>query len=216
MIKAVIFDLDGVIINSEPLKARAHVAVFEDRKFNLTSDAYKFVLGQSSRAVFNYFSEISSIDIGFTEYRKQFLDKYNDLLRRGDCSFTKGFPEFFASLVENECVLGLVTSTSRSSIEKLSILDPYIPQFNCIVCEEDVSEHKPSPEPYKKALDILDISSGDVLVFEDTKVGIDSAKAAGTEVIGIKHSMATFQDYSGVVEVWNNFNLKSWSDINVY
>jgi HAD superfamily hydrolase (TIGR01509 family) len=200
----VLFDLDGVVIDSERLKSKTHTEIILSNGGHIPSDAYQDVIGQSAKTVYQYLSKLSGVKIDYQEYQKLFYERYTFLLTNY-CKPTEGFESFFIELKKLKIKMGLVTSTSKKTIELITRLFPLINSFDCIISEDDVLEHKPSPLPYLKALEVLGSIAKNTIIFEDTMAGIESANAAKVKVIGLMHHEAIKQNYRGTIAVWENF-----------
>lgn len=192
--KAILFDLDGVLVDTEPLKGKAHsytVAQF-DGKVNV--DENKLVMGQSHESVYKHFCQKASISVELSDYDKVYYKYYIDLINK-ELKLMPGVSKLLNKLSSIEIVLGIVSSSTRQIVDlilKSAAIDKH---FRLIVSADDVSAQKPSPAPYLSALGKLsNISS--CLVFEDTISGVMSALDAGLPVIGIKHEYNAHQDLS--------------------
>jgi len=212
MLKAVLFDLDGVIANSEPIKALTHSKIVQSLGKKLDEDLYSKVLGHSAQYVYEKIKEATKIESKFEEYQKKYNDFYYKILQN-DCTLTPGFYNFFLELKKNNLRIGLITSSPKEAVLKIIALKDIFHRFDCIVSEESVKEHKPLPAPYLKGLNILNVYASEVLAFEDTTAGIKSAKAAGLSVIGIRHPLTIHQNFDGVIDCWNNFEEKNYKQL---
>lgn len=202
--KAIIFDMDGVIINTEPLKAKAHVATVNQLGGNASTQLYATVMGQSQEIVSNAFIYSSKISCELDEYIKIFGEIYHQLLDK-NLEYMPGMPAFIQTLPMHGYLLGLVSSSSSTTIRKISKILEFSNFFNCIVSSDDVKTKKPSPEPYLLALQKLGITGQAALVFEDSEAGIISAHESGISVIAIRHAFNQSQDFSRAIHTIDSF-----------
>lgn len=186
-IKTFLFDFDGVVIDSEPVHANAKKIVLE--KFNISYpvtlfDDYK---GIPDKVFFDYVSanldnRKHSSDI-LHNSKKLFFEKILKELKLID-----GFLLFLGKVKEKGIQTAMVSSTSLYSLRLVNELYHISDLFDLIVTEVDTSLHKPYPDPYLKALEILHADAQSSVVIEDSPNGIISAKKAGCFVYGLTSS----------------------------
>jgi len=184
VIKAVLFDMNGVIIDDLLIHAIAFNEVL-----------LPYGIGISHKDYLNDYAGRTDRD-GFEDMEKKFALKLpiGDLLVRKGRAYVNLFPEHkksFPGVVDlvkklsTIFVLALTSSASKSEIE-LTInefkIDSY---FKVIVSADDVKHGKPNPEPYQKTISLLGFKPDECVVIEDAKDGIMSAKAAGSFCIAI-------------------------------
>jgi beta-phosphoglucomutase len=187
MIKAVFFDLDGVIIDSEPVHAKAK---------KLTLDAYGIVypdsifdefIGQTDEDFFKYVSEeLDARGHSFERLLQKKNELFIDLLP--EMKLVSGFRHFFQNVKNKGLKTALVSSTSAYTLELIDKYFDVTRLFDLLVTEKDTVHHKPHPEPYLKALETLPASIESTIVIEDSPNGILSAKQAGCKVFAITTS----------------------------
>ena len=187
-LKAVIFDMDGVITDTMPYHFRAWQMVLSNNGVHVThEDIYKRE-GQkgidSVREIFNDYK------VPFTDAvaKKILLEKEELFKRIFKRRFIEGSRSFIRNLSSKGYKLALVTGTSRHEAVRL------LPKtlwdcFDVTVCGTDVQNGKPHPEPYLKAIHNLDIKPSEAIVIENAPFGIASAKAAGLKCIALETSL---------------------------
>lgn len=180
-IRAILFDLDGVIVDSNPAIESFWKSVTDREGVELTDTAIRTWIhgrkvGDTLAGLFGHLSEERHQEIREAAY--QF-----------DLSITPkavaGVTEFIRQLRDHSLPVGLVTSSHHSRmlnmITQLDIHD----RFTHFVTAQDVSKGKPDPEPYLAMSSKMGLDPGDCLVFEDAISGIQSAQNAGMHSIGI-------------------------------
>jgi HAD superfamily hydrolase (TIGR01509 family) len=202
--KAIIFDMDGVIVNTETLKARAHVATVEQLGGRASTALYAEVMGRSYEAVSMAFISSSGISCDFSEYRKIYGQTYYELLDK-ELDYMPGMPDFIKIMAKCGYSLGLVSSSSSGTIDKISRTLEFDHLFKYSVSAEDVEGKKPSPEPYLLALQLADVTSENAVVFEDSESGVISAHKAGIAVISIRHAFNRSHDFSYATHTIDSF-----------
>lgn len=187
-IKAILFDMDGVITNTMHDHYLAWKHVLHDFGISVTYlDIYSREGQQGLQSVSELFQKY---DRPFTQKIGQTLlaqkEKYFKKIVR--IRFITGARTFLKKLKQQQFQLALVTGTSRDELHQI-LPDHIYNLFSVIVTGNDVKKGKPDPEPYSKALKILNISSYDAIVIENAPLGIQSAKSAGLTCLAIETSL---------------------------
>jgi len=179
--KAAIFDHDGVLVDSEPLHRIAWKRTFGPRGIVVSKKDYAWSIGRRdltfAGVIIKKFALEDSAEVLVAEKRSHLLRLLAAKGRMFD-----GLIEVVRRLAGTHA-LGIASSAMRPeidiSIERFGLQD----LFAAIVSNEDVANHKPHPEPFLLCADRLGVTPQDCVVFEDSVTGIESAKAAGMNVI---------------------------------
>jgi beta-phosphoglucomutase len=181
--RGVIFDLDGVLINTEPIHCRAFQDVLAAYAVTLTERQYfESYLVYSDREVLERLLPAGqSLDAAVAAKERRYLT----LLAAG----IPAFPDGVALLAKCDgWRVGLATGSNRHEAE-LALRTLGIRQrFACIVAREDYDKGKPDPEPYLRAAQGLGLSPRRCVVIEDTPGGLRAARAAGMVAVAVTHS----------------------------
>lgn len=187
MIETIFFDLDGVIIDSEPIHAKAKRLTLDEYGIGYPGSVFDEFIGQTDKDFFSYvFAELDA--------RKHPLDlllqKKNDLFIAllPEMGLVDGFLPFFRSVRSKGLRTALVSSVSTYTFEWIDKYFNITHLFDLLVTEKDTVNHKPHPEPYIKALQALPASTESTIVIEDSPNGIVSAKKAGCKVFALATS----------------------------
>jgi len=186
-IKAVFFDFDGVVIDSEPLHAKAKKLVLEKFKISYSSAIFDDFKGRTDKVFFDFVSQ--KLDQGNNS--SDFLQNTKKLLFEGiinELKLVEGFLPFLGKVKERSMRTALVSSTSLYSLGLVDRLYNISGLFDLLITEVDTEFHKPDPAPYLKALEKLSLTRHDSIVIEDSPNGIISAKKAGCFVYGLTTS----------------------------
>ena len=149
--KAVIFDMDGVIFDTERVYLEIWKSVFEKYGYKMTKELYITVMGTGRKNVIKTFLENFGDDLPI---EKMYEEKDNQLfyiIENQGIPLKKGVKELFSMLKEKNYKIALATSAKRDRVEK-QIKDKWLKEsFDAIVCGDDVEKGKPSPDIFLKA-----------------------------------------------------------------
>lgn len=184
--QAILFDFDGVIVDSMRYHAEAWQKIFRGHGVQIEQHE---ILEQEGRRVEDVVATILakhgrkangtlSQEIG-RQKRELFLNEHRDHIRP-----FPGAEKLVAELAQRDVRLGLVTGTYRRSLEKL-LAREIRERFHVIVTAEDTKHGKPAPDPYLAAAERIDLAPADCLVVENAPLGIQSARAAGMRVVAV-------------------------------
>ncbi|MDR7343417.1 HAD superfamily hydrolase (TIGR01509 family) [Pantoea alhagi] len=212
-IKAVLFDLDGVIIDSNQAIINAWVTTAQEYGYNLTQDDIdNYIIGAS-----HHFT-LQHILPGETEVvRKTFHQKVDRREEEANYVLIKGVREFIFQLKKSTVKIGLVTSSWPEKVGSV-ITQHQLNVFDCIITRNDVSKGKPDPQPYQMAIEKLNIDPEFALAFEDSNNGIASASSAGIKSIAVNNktakSFASISDFTEITVGQGNLLCKFYGEQN--
>ena len=179
MIKAIITDFDGTLVDTFEANLRAYQKAFGDVNLSLTAEKYRECFGYRFE---RFMMAMAVQDDKTANYIKDAKKEY--------------YPQYFEFLKPNHALIGLIESfhamggkttiASTARKEKLMNVVNYLnlaDKFDLIFAGVDVKQGKPSPEIYLKAMDALNVKPEEVLIFEDSPVGIEAARASGAHVL---------------------------------
>ena len=183
MIRAVIFDLDGVIVDSEHVWDVAREALARERGGRWHGRAQQDMMGMSSVEWSRYMHDVIGLEDPPEEISAEVVRRLEATYRE-ELPLIDGAKEAVAGLAER-WPLGLASSSNREIIDlvlDLSDLDRY---FRATVSSEEVPRGKPSPDVYLEAALRLGSNPEETAAIEDSRNGILSARAAGMRVVAI-------------------------------
>ena len=207
MLKAIIFDMDGVIVNSEPLHRKAYFDMFEEFNLSVSNKLYESFTGKSTSAICKELCEIFDLSIS---HEKLMLSK-----RKHFKTIFDNDPEFqmidgALSLIKdyfyNNLTLILASSASMTNINRIFKkfnLDKF---FKAKISGADLKESKPNPEIFIKAAKLSGFNKDECIVIEDSTNGIIASKSAGIYCIGFNSPNSKNQNYDKADLVVSNFN----------
>jgi len=186
--KAIIFDMDGVIVDSMPYHFLAWYEALRPYGIRVSCFDVYSKEGERWEKSLKDFLKRSRIKPAKGLLSKIFLERQRIFKRSFKLAIFKGAEEFLRCLKRNGYILGLVTGTPTSEIKKI-LPERVRDLFDGIVAGDNVKEGKPHPEPYLRAARILNISPAQCIVIENAPYGIESAKKAGMFCIALATSL---------------------------
>ena len=197
MFRAVIFDFDGVITDSEILHLRAFNEVLAQYDIEITEEVYyKEYLGFTDRDCFESVAgknklELDSEQIGTLIKQK---NKIFDELARNEATIYKGVPEFLQMLTDNKIRRAICSGALLGDIQPILEKSQLGPFFEVIVSAEQIAKGKPDPEGFLLALTKLNkgsqnsIAANECVVIEDSHWGLEAGNAAGMHTVAITNT----------------------------
>lgn len=183
MLKAIIFDFDGVLADSMPYHAQAWKIALGEAGVEINRDDIYEVEGSNHIGIIQLMFKRA----GKTPQPQQF-DEIAQKKRKifSEISHLENFEDMdrCLSILKKKFKLAVVSGADRNAVHNM--VNQFYPDiFDAIVTGEDVEKGKPSPEPYIKALDMLDIQKDECIVVENAPLGVDAAKNAGLYCVAV-------------------------------
>ena len=183
MIVAVVFDLDGVIVDSEHLWDEARRELVRERGGTWTDEATRAMMGMSSVEWSHYMHEELGVDMPPQAISSAVVERLERLYRT-ELPLIPGAVEAVTALA-GRWRLGLASSANRQIIDLVLELADLGRYFEATVSSEEVPRGKPAPDVYVEAARRLGVAPGRCAAVEDSTNGIRSAAAAGMRVVAI-------------------------------
>ncbi len=196
IIRAVVFDLDGLLFDTEALFFRAASEMLRDRGKVFTVEIMRAMIGRQPAEAGRALQTMSGLDDPPEALMAEAKRRFEGLIDTA----VHPMPGLFALLAHLEKLglpLAVGTSSGRAYAERLLRNHRLRDRFAVVLCREDVSRHKPDPEIYRTASERLGFEPASVLVLEDTPTGLAAAKAAGTFAVGVPHDHSPASDLAG-------------------
>lgn len=185
--KAVLWDMDGTLIDSEPhwIRSQRELAAKHDAEW--TDEDGATLVGLSLSASSQIFKDKLGLPISPDEVTRELTNSVSEGLKQ-EIVWRPGAKELLKQLRRNGVKTALVTMSLRSmALQVVDAID--FNAFDVVVAGDDVIHGKPHAEPYLKAAALLGVDPKDCVAFEDSISGILSAEAAGTKAVGIPNVM---------------------------
>ena len=218
MLKAVIFDMDGVIVNSEPLHHKAYKKMFAEFKLNVSSNLYESFTGQSTFSICKQLCEMFKLndDPNSLVLSKR---KHFKIIFDNDSSFQMidGALELIKNYFNNNLTLVLASSASMTNIDRIFKKFDLNKFFEAKISGADLKESKPNPEIFIKAAKMTGFKKEECIVIEDSTNGIIAAKSAGIYCVGYNSYNSKNQNYDNANLVINELGEIKFNKIsNLY
>ena len=194
MIKAFIFDMDGVIVDSEPLHFEVNRRIMRDFGLEFSDEFFHAYVGITNEQMWADLIERYSLNTTIEELQKEDFLLKKEVFR--DLQPIKGIPELLANLKKDGIAIGLASSSEKAFIEMVLEELGIRGYFQAVVSGEEVERSKPEPEIFLRAAELLNVDPADCLVLEDSRHGVEAAKRAGMKCIGYQNPNSGPQDLS--------------------
>jgi HAD superfamily hydrolase (TIGR01509 family) len=213
MLKAVLFDMDGVIVDTEPLHYQAYHKMFEEVRIDVDEDLYASFTGQSTINITKRLVDYFNLDVT-PEYLVSLKRKhYKDLFDNGSLDLIEGVLERIKDYYANGLALVVASSASMPGINQIFERFDLNQYFSGKFSGADLEKSKPHPEIFLKAAASTGFNKSECMVIEDSTNGIEAAHAAEIFCVGFKSPHSSNQDYSKADMVISNFEEISYSKI---
>jgi HAD superfamily hydrolase (TIGR01509 family) len=180
---AVLFDMDGLLVDSEPLWLEAETAVMARLGATWTRADQLQLLGGSLGRTVRYLRAKAVRPVSPSQVAEWLMTDIADRVHRRGLPVRPGARELLAQVEAAGLPRALVTSSERAFME--AVLASTGMRFDVLVCADDVGATKPDPEPYLLAAKLLETEPGRCFALEDSPNGVASAEAAGCQVIAV-------------------------------
>ncbi|WP_394759651.1 HAD family hydrolase [Flavobacterium sp.] len=214
MIQTVIFDMDGVIVDTEPVHHYAYNQHFAELNIEVSNEMYASFTGNSTRNVFQKLKESFKLEHEVEDLilRKRHLFN-NAFDTKPDLELIDGVHKLIQNLHSNKIQLIVASSASKSTINRVFNRFDLHQYFTHIVSGEDFPKSKPDPAIFLHAASLSIAPKDNCIVIEDSTNGIKAAKAAGIYCIGYDSVNSKLQDYSLADRIISHFDEVSFDKL---
>lgn len=185
MLKGVLFDMDGVLVDTEKYIALASVEMFREKGLEVKPSDFIPFTGMGEIRYLGGVAEKYNFPLDPREAKKRVYEIYGEIVK-GKLKVLPGVRSFIDTCRSKKLKLAVATSADRIKLE-INLRETGMSQglFDALVTAEDVEHKKPAPDIYLKAAEKLNLSPAACLVVEDAPAGVEAGKKAGARVLGL-------------------------------
>lgn len=206
-IKCVIFDMDGVIIDSELLHKKAYYETFVSLGLDVSEDLYKTLTGSSTINAFQRLIAHFNLDEDPNKLVLQKRKRYVNFFENDPTlHLVNGVEEIIKHFYDNGITLILASSSAMVNIDRVFNRFDLNQYFTAKISGADLKESKPHPEIFEKAAILGKTPKENCIVIEDSDNGVKAANDAGIFVFGYKNPMAADQTLENADNVITHFS----------
>ncbi len=215
MIQTVIFDMDGVIVDTEPVHHYAYFKLFKELEIEVSDEIYVSFTGNSTRNTFQKLKNLFPIDAEVEDLIQRKRTLFNDAFdTKEDLALLDGVEKLIVDLHSNGMQLILASSASKVTIDRVFNRFGLSTYFSHKVSGEDFPNSKPHPAIFEYAASLSVAPKQDCIVIEDSTNGVLAAKAAGIFCVGYVSENSKQQDLSKADIVIRHFDELNFEKIN--
>ncbi|HOO31989.1 MAG TPA: HAD family phosphatase [Thermotogota bacterium] len=191
MIRGIIFDMDGVLIDSEPMYREVNRGMFEKLGFSISEEEYSEFVGTTDVDMWTTLKNRFGIKKSIAELNEIREGEHMTFFSEAELVPMTGIGELLTFLNKKGLRLAVASSTDEKLVhlilEKIGIRDLFDP----IVCGNQIEKGKPEPDIFLKAAELSGLRPEECLVIEDSKNGVTAGKKAGMTVVGFQSDDGT-------------------------
>lgn len=185
MIKAIIFDMDGLMIDSERVTFECYQERLKDMNLTMDEEFYKTLLGKPIKGIYQRFYDVYGNDFPIENVIQDVHQLMAERFETEGVPVKKGLVELLHYLKDNNYKTIVATSSNRDRVDKILAQAKITEFFDDSICGDEVTKGKPNPEVFLKSCQKLGVNVDEAIVLEDSEVGIQASYDANIKVICI-------------------------------
>lgn len=197
-VKAIIFDFDGVVIDSEPLYQQAEQRLLAEYGIQVPAEHWRFFKGTTEETFYHLLCERYGLQADFLTFRDRGRALLVQAFLTGNLDYMPGFLDFYQGY-HSRFKMGLVTATPYEFMHWIFTHTHVKNLFSELITGNDVTQPKPAPQPYLLMCDRLQVHPTEAIIIEDSLCGLQAALSAGATVIGFLSSLTAAELPPGVL-----------------
>ena len=201
--QAIIFDMDGVIIDSEPVHQRLEIEMLEELGGSISTDEYLKFVGTTDEYMWSHFKEMYNLEPSVEELiatkKKKFMEEIHEV------PLVDHFMTVLDAFYDKGYRLALASSNNRKTVDHIVDQFSLGEYFEVTMSGEDITHGKPHPEIFLKTAEELNVEPTECLVFEDAANGVEAAKKAEMKCVALDNPNSGVQDLSQADVILDDF-----------
>ena len=185
MIKAIIFDMDGLMIDSERVTFECYQERLKDMNLTMDEEFYKTLLGKPIKGIYQRFYDVYGNDFPIENVIQDVHQLMAERFETEGVPVKKGLVELLHYLKDNNYKTIVATSSNRDRVDKILAQAKITEFFDDSICGDEVTKGKPNPEVFLKSCQKLGGNVDEAIVLEDSEAGIQASYDANIKVICI-------------------------------
>ena len=185
MIKAIIFDMDGLMIDSERVTFECYQERLKDMNLTMDEEFYKTLLGKPIKGIYQRFYDVYGNDFPIENVIQDVHQLMAERFETEGVPVKKGLVELLHYLKDNNYKTIVATSSNRDRVDKILAQAKITEFFDDSICGDEVTKGKPNPEVFLKSCQKLGVNVDEAIVLEDSEAGIQASYVANIKVICI-------------------------------
>lgn len=210
MLQAVIFDMDGVIIDSEPFHLEVNRGIYRELGIEFSEKVYENYVGVTNEEMWADIKKNHSLPHSVSELMEMQISRDMEHIKKGREKPIPGVVELLEEICRNGIPAALASSSSERLIELIISSFNIKDKFAAIVSGANMEKGKPAPDIFLHTASLLNLPPENCVVIEDSRNGVMAAKAAGMKCVGFRNPNSGNQDIDDadhVVEKLSELNL---------
>lgn len=197
-VKLAIFDMDGLMFDTEMLTKRAWMEIGKTYNYDITLDFLLGLLGMNKTSISNRFKSIHGEEFPFDKLYVEQGKVVNRIIEEEGLGVKEGLIELLDFLDEKGIKKAVATSSSRERAERLLSIAGILDRFDRVICGDEVTKGKPDPEIFLTVCKKLDVEPKEAIVFEDSERGLEAAVAGGIKCVIIPDLVEPSEKHVGL------------------
>jgi HAD superfamily hydrolase (TIGR01509 family) len=197
LIRSVVFDLDGLLIDTEPIFEEAARRLLQRRGKALDLQVMRQMMGAPAREVLPLFRARHQLSESMEELAIEYREHFFAVVGDQPVALMPGALELLDRLERKGMPRAIATSSTAKYVEQILAPHRIVQRFAFVLSADDVKQGKPHPEIYQKAAARHGHAAAEMIVLEDSVNGLRAAKAAGANCVVVPHALVNLEELSG-------------------
>lgn len=203
----VIFDMDGVLVNTEPLYKQMNLGFFAELGVTINEAEYNSFIGIAANKMWEYIRNKGQLSNSIEELKSEEKQRKYALLSNKDLTPIEGIEPLLKALKQAKQKLAVASSSPRPNIDLILAKTQLQPYFDFVISGEQVNQGKPAPDIFLAVSHHMNIPPANCWMIEDSRNGTLAAKAAQMQCIGFKTPNSGNQDLTPADYIIHDFSL---------